>query len=510
MRFIRGAIGESAKSVLPIAAIVLILSVSLASIDSGILVLFIFGTVFLILGMSLFTIGSGMSMQPLGEGIGVQMSRSKKFLAAIAVSFILGALITIAEPDLQVLAEQVPSIPNLVLILSVALGVGIFLVISMVRTKKNIPLSRLLLVFYLAVMVLAVFAPGEFIPTAFDSGGVTTGPITVPFVMALGTGMASIKGGKHSGEDSFGLVALCSIGPILSVLILSICFSPVPETTQTVLGEYLTTKDAFLFFLREMPLYAKEVSIAFLPIVAVFLIFQIFYRRFHKHQMIRISVGMLYTYIGLVLFLTGANAGFMPAGRLIGAKIAGGGHRYWLIAVGMLMGYFVVSAEPAVHTLKKQVEEVTNGAISQQSIGRALSMGVGLSVGVSMLRVLTGIPIYPFLIGGYAISLVITFFVPPIYTGIAFDSGGVASGPMTTTFMLPFAMGACEACGGNVMTDAFGLVAMVAMTPLITIQVLGLWSNVKRKRRIARAHQELSQIEDIILYYDEEEEAAEA
>ena len=357
---------------------------------------------------------------------------------------------------------------------------------------------------------LSIATPPIFTGIAFDSGGVTTGPITVPFVMALGTGMASIKGGKHSGEDSFGLVALCSIGPILSVLILSICFSPVPETTQTVLGEYLTTKDAFLFFLREMPLYAKEVSIAFLPIVAVFVIFQIFYRRFHKHQMIRISVGMLYTYIGLVLFLTGANAGFMPAGRLIGAKIAGGGHRYWLIAVGMLMGYFVVSAEPAVHTLKKQVEEVTNGAISQQSIGRALSMGVGLSVGVSMLRVLTGIPIYPFLIGGYAISLVITFFVPPIYTGIAFDSGGVASGPMTTTFMLPFAMGACEASGGNVMTDAFGLVAMVAMTPLITIQVLGLWSNVKRKRRIARAHQELSQIEDIILYYDEEEEAAEA
>ncbi|MCM1056363.1 MAG: DUF1538 domain-containing protein [Firmicutes bacterium] len=510
MRFIRGAIGESARSVLPIAAIVLVLSVSLASIDSGILVLFIFGIVFLILGMSLFTIGSGMSMQPLGEGIGVQISKSKKLIVAVIVCFILGALITIAEPDLQVLAEQVPSIPNLVLILSVALGVGIFLVLSMVRTRKNMPLSRLLLIFYIAVMALAVFAPGDFIPTAFDSGGVTTGPITVPFVMALGAGMASVKGGRHSGEESFGLVALCSIGPILSVLILSICFSPAPETTQTILGEYLTTKDAFLFFLKEMPLYAREVLTAFLPIVGVFLIFQLAFRRFHKHQMIRISVGMAYTYIGLVLFLTGANAGFMPAGRLIGAEIAGGGHKYWLIAVGMLMGYFVVSAEPAVHTLKKQVEEVTNGAISQQSIGRALSIGVGVSVGISMLRVLTGISIYPFLIGGYAVSLAITFFVPPIYTGIAFDSGGVASGPMTTTFMLPFAVGACEACGGNVMTDAFGLVAMVAMTPLITIQVLGLWSNVQRKRRIARTHYEMSQIEDIILYYDEDNGEVEA
>lgn len=504
MRFIRGAIGESAKSVLPIAAIVLVLSVSLASMDSGILVLFIFGTVLLILGMSLFTVGSGMSMQPLGEGIGVQISKAKKFIVAIFVCFILGALITIAEPDLQVLAGQVPSIPNAVLIWSVALGVGIFLVVSMVRTRKNLPLSRLLLIFYLAVVVLVVFAPGDFIPTAFDSGGVTTGPITVPFVMALGAGMASVKSGKNSGEESFGLVALCSIGPILSVLILSICYSPAPETTQVVLGKYLTTRDAFLFFLGQMPVYGKEVLIAFLPIVGVFLLFQIFFRRFHKHQVIRISVGMFYTYIGLVLFLTGANAGFMPAGRLIGAEIAGGKNKYWLIAVGMLMGYFVVSAEPAVHTLKKQVEEVTNGAISQQSIGRALSIGVGLSVGVSMLRVLTGTSIYPFLIGGYVISLVITFFVPPIYTGIAFDSGGVASGPMTTTFMLPFAVGACEAGGGNVMTDAFGLVAMVAMTPLITIQVMGLWSNVQRKRRIARAHYEISQIEDVILYYDEE------
>lgn len=506
MWFIRGAIGESVRSVLPIAAIVLILSVSLASIDTGILVLFIFGTFFLILGMSLFTVGSGMSMQPLGEGIGVRIGKAKKFIIAVIVSFILGALITIAEPDLQVLAEQVPSIPNLVLILSVALGVGAFLVVSMVRTRKHLSLAKLLLVFYITVMILAVFAPSDFIPTAFDSGGVTTGPITVPFVMALGAGMASIKGGRHSGEDSFGLVALCSIGPILSVLILSICFSPAPETTQAVLGEYLTTKDAFVYFLEEMPLYAKEVLIAFLPIVGVFLIFQLLYRRFHKHQAIRISVGMVYTYIGLVLFLTGANAGFMPAGRLIGAKIAGGGHKYWLIAVGMLMGYFVVSAEPAVHTLKKQVEEVTNGAISQQAIGRALSVGVGVSVGISMFRVLTGIPIYPFLIGGYAISLAVSFFVPPIYTGIAFDSGGVASGPMTTTFMLPFAAGACEACGGNLMTDAFGLVAMVAMTPLITIQVLGLWSNIKRKRRIARAHYEMSQIEDVILYYDSDRE----
>lgn len=505
MEHLKGAMGESLSSVMPIAALVLFLSVTLAPINSGILVLFVFGTLLLIVGMSLFTIGSGISMQPLGEGIGVTINKSKKIIIPIIVCFVLGALITIAEPDLTVLANQVPSIPNMVLILAVAAGVGIFLVISMVRTRLGIPLSKLLVVFYILTMILAIFAPKDFIPTAFDSGGVTTGPITVPFIMALGAGMASIRSDKHSGEDSFGLVALCSIGPILAVLILSICFSPTSETTETVLGEYLTTKDAFLHFLNEIPEYGKEVLIAFLPIVGVFILFQLIFRRFHTHQVLKISVGLVYTYLGLVLFLTGANVGFMPAGRLIGAKIAGGEHKYWLILIGMVMGFFVVSAEPAVHTLKKQVEEVTNGAITQRSIALALSIGVGVSVGIAMLRVLTGVPIYPFLIVGYVVSLVITFFVPAIYTGIAFDSGGVASGPMTSTFMLPFAIGACEACGGDVLNDAFGLVAMVAMTPLITIQVMGLYSNIKRKKLIEKAHYEMSQIEDGIIYYDEED-----
>ena len=508
MKLLKGAMSESISSVLPIAAIVILLSISISPLDAGILVLFIFGTLLLLAGMSLFTIGSEMSMQPLGEGIGVQINKSKNMVIPIVVCFILGALITIAEPDLQVLAQQVPSIPNLVLILSVAVGVGIFLSLAMIRTRKGIPLSKMLLVFYILAGILAIFAPGDFIPTAFDSGGVTTGPITVPFIMALGAGMASIRSDKHSGEDSFGLVALCSIGPILSVLILSICFSPTSETTQSVLHNYSTTMDAFMHFVTELPVYAHEVSTAFMPIVGVFILFQLIFKRFKKHQVLKISVGLVYTFIGLVLFLTGANVGFMPAGRLIAGTIATNGNKYMLVVIGMLMGYFVVSAEPAVHTLKKQVEEITNGAITQEALGLALSIGVGISVGLAMLRVVTQIPIYPFLIVGYAISLTITFFVPPIYTGIAFDSGGVASGPMTTTFMLPFAVGACEALGGNVLTDAFGLVAMVAMTPLITIQIMGLYSNVKRKRMISKVHYELSLIEDDILYYDDEEVSA--
>lgn len=494
---------EAIQSVLPIFAIVLLLSVSASSMESGVLVMFLFGTVLLIIGMGFFTLGSGISMEPLGEGIGATLGKKKKIAIPLLVCLVLGILITIAEPDLTVLAEQVPSIPNMILILSVAVGVGIFLVISMLRTRKGIKLNNLLLVFYGVAIVLAFFTPKDFIPTAFDSGGVTTGPITVPFIMALGAGLASMSTAKNARENSFGLIALCSIGPILSVLLLSIVFKPESSTTQEAFVIAKTTKEAFAAFVRGVPKYATEVLEALMPIVAVLVVFQISTRRFNKHQILRMLVGFVYTYVGLVFFLTGANVGFMPAGRLIGATIASGESKFLLIPIGALMGYFVVSAEPAVHSLKKQVEEITNGSVSQKSIGLALSIGVGFSVGIAMLRVLTGIPVLPILIVGYIISLVITFYVPPIYTGIAFDSGGVASGPMSTTFILPFAIGACEALGGNVLTDAFGVVAMVAMTPLIAIQVLGLVGEMKRKRILAQTKHEILQLEDDMIYYEE-------
>ena len=494
---------EAIQSVLPIFAIVLLLSVSAAPMESGVIVMFLFGTIMLIIGMGFFTIGSGISMEPLGEGIGITLGKAKKIAIPLFICLVLGILITIAEPDLTVLAEQVPSISDRILIWSVAVGVGIFLVISMIRTRKGIKLNTLLLVFYGVAIVLAFFAPNDFIPTAFDSGGVTTGPITVPFIMALGAGMASMSTAKNARENSFGLIALCSIGPILSVLILSIVFKPQSSTTQETFVIAETTKEAFEAFINGVPKFALEVFEALMPIVAVLVVFQILTRRFNKHQLLRMLVGFVYTYIGLVFFLTGANVGFMPAGRLIGARIASGEMKYLLIPIGALMGYFVVSAEPAVHSLKKQVEEITNGSVSQKSIGLALSIGVGCSVGIAMLRILTGIPVLPILMVGYAISLVITFYVPPIYTGIAFDSGGVASGPMSTTFVLPFAIGACEALGGNVLTDAFGVVAMVAMTPLIAIQVLGLMGEIKRKKLLAKTKYEILQLEDDMIYYEE-------
>ena len=235
----------------------------------------------------------------------------------------------------------------------------------------------------------------------------------------------------------------------------------------------------------------------------MFFLFQLATRRFKRNELLKIFSGLIYTYLGLVIFLTGVNIGFMPAGQYIGSVLASSAHPFLLVPVGMIMGYFIVAAEPAVHVLNKQVEEVSMGSISQTAMRHGLSIGVAISVGIAMLRVLTGISIFYFLIPGYTISLILTFFVPQMYTGVAFDSGGVASGPMTATFLLPFAMGACEAVGGNLMTDAFGLVAMVAMTPLITIQLLGISSQIQKKIAIRQFQSRMEKADDCILYYDE-------
>lgn len=495
---------ESVASVLPITVIVLALSISIAPLTPGTWTLFFFGALMLIFGMGFFTLGVEMSMIPMGEGIGVMMSRAKHVGIPLAICFVLGMVVTIAEPDLSVLAQQVPSIPNMALILTVAVGVGLFLMLAQVRIRLRIPLSYMLVFFYIIIFIMAVIIPDNFVAVSFDSGGVTTGPITVPFIMALGIGLASVRSDKNSSTDSFGLTALCSIGPILSVMILGICYKPQDAVyTPASMMELATTRAVAEEFAKAIPAYAKEVLVAMLPILVLFLVFQVISKRFHKHQILRIVLGLIYTYGGLVMFLTGVNVGFMPAGQYIGQTIGAGSQRFLLIPIGMLIGYFIVKAEPAVRVLTKQVEEITNGSITQHSIEVALSVGIALSVGLAMLRILTGLNIMVFLIPGYLLSLAMTFFVPQIFTGIAFDSGGVSSGPMTTTFLLPLTMGACEAVGGNILTDAFGIVAMVAMTPLCTIQLLGLYSRLKKKL-VKHLEISLDELEDSIVFFDEE------
>ena len=474
---------ETLKAVLPILAIVLLLCFTITPIPPSILMTFLIGAILLIIGMLFFNVGVEISMTPIGERVGSVMTRSKNVFIIILISFIMGFIITISEPDLQVLAQQVPSIPNLVLILAVALGVGIFLVIALLRMLLGIPLSYLLVFFYGIIFILTFFVPRDFLSVAFDSGGVTTGPMTVPFIMSFGIGVSAIRNDKHAEDDSFGLVSLCSIGPILSVLILGMIFNP--ESTEQV-SESIpiidNTVDLWKSFAVEFPTYIKEMAVSILPIVVFFGIFQLISRDVNKHTLIRICIGLVYTYVGLVLFLTGVNVGFMPAGNYLGQTLATLPYAWILVPIGMIIGYFIVRAEPAVFVLTKQVEEMTSGAISAKAMGTSLSLGVATSVGLAMIRVLTGINILWFLIPGYAIALILTFFVPKLFTAIAFDSGGVASGPMTATFLLPLAMGACESLGGNIITDAFGIVSMVAMTPLIAIQIMGLIFKIKEHK----------------------------
>ena len=466
---------ETLKAVFPILAIVLVLCFTTAPIPPSILMAFLIGAVLLIVGMLLFNVGVDLSMTTMGERVGTIMTKSRKLLIIILISFIMGFIITISEPDLQVLAEQVPSVPNMTLILSVAAGVGAFLVIAPLRMLFGIPLSWLLLVFYGIVFLLTLFVPKDFLAVAFDSGGVTTGPMTVPFIMSFGVGIAAIRSDNHAADDSFGLVSLCSVGPIVAVLILGMIFNPgQTEAVSESIPIIDNTVDLWRMFTGGLPTYIKEMAVSLFPIVFFFGVFQMISRDINKNALIKIGIGLVYTYVGLVLFLTGVNVGFMPAGNYLGQTLAGLPYAWIIVPIGMIIGYFIVLDEPAVFVLTKQVEEMTSGAISAKAMGTSLSVGVSVSVGIAMIRVLTGISIMWFIIPGYAIALILTFFVPKIFTAIAFDSGGVASGPMTATFLLPLAMGACQALGGNIITDAFGIVAMVAMTPLITIQVMGM------------------------------------
>ena len=437
---------EALQAVLPIAAIMLVLCFSIAPVSPSILLCFLLGAAMIIVGIMFFTLGAEMSMTPMGERVGSMLTRSRNLFLIIGVGFLLGFLITISEPDLQVLANQVPSIPNMTLILSVAVGVGIFLVMAFLRMLLGIPLPRLLVIFYAAIFLLAAFVPKEFLAVAFDSGGVTT-------VLILGIVF-------HASESSY-------VPPVI------------PEVGDSV--------ELWQLFSEGLPTYLHEIATSLLPIVVMFGIFQLAALHIDRRTLGRIGVGLVYTYIGLVLFLAGANIGFMPAGNYLGQVLGGQSSRWLLIPIGMLIGYFIVRAEPAVYVLNKQVEEVTDGAISAGTMGAALSAGVALSVGLAMVRVLTGISILWFLIPGYLFAISISFVVPKLYTAIAFDAGGVASGPMTATFLLPLAQGACIAVGGNIVTDAFGVVAMVAMTPLITVQLMGLVAQLKtRKARSAQ------------------------
>ncbi len=504
---------ESLTSILPIALIVILLSITFTPLNTGTFVLFSVGVVLLILGMGCFTLGADMSMLVIGEKIGSAMTHSRKIWLIALLSLVIGIIVTIAEPDLQILAQQVPLpitaanktlqtlLDHYLLIITVAIGVGLFLMIAMLRIVFRIRLSLILIVFYAIAFVLSIFVSKDFWAVSFDSGGVTTGPMTVPFIISLGVGVASIRSDSKGQDDSFGLVALSSVGPIIAVLSLGIIFRIGEiDYTLTDLTVVENTYNVLFRYLHGFADYAREVLIALTPILAFFLLFQLITRSFHKKQLVRIFMGFLYTFVGLVLFLTGANVGFMPVGTEIGRTLAGLWGGWLLIPVGMLIGYFVVAAEPAVHVLNKQVERMSAGAISSSAMKKGLCIGVCCAIGLAMVRILTGINIMWILAPGYLLALGLTFFTPPLFTGIAFDSGGVASGAMVSSFVLPLAIGACSVLQGesSIMTLAFGCVAFVALAPLITIQVLGI-SYRNKTKKIKR---NFLTVEDKIIEYE--------
>ena len=500
MKELLSKIKEALISALPVTAIVYVMSLTpWFYFTATELITFSVGAVMLVLGIGLFNLGADLAMTPMGSHVGSGLSKQRKLGMLLGVCFILGMLITIAEPDLQVLATQVGAVMNgTVLVYAVGLGVGAFLVFAILRIVFRKPLGNLLTLFYMLLFALALLLVVQgnesLLPLAFDSGGVTTGPITVPFIMALGVGVSSILGDPKSQDNSFGLVALCSIGPVLAVLVLGI-FST--NDLHYTVPDYSMSSDVLGSFLHSLAHTAKEVATALGMIVAFFTVCQLTFLRLPKKRLLRIAIGVLFTYVGLVIFLTGVNVGYMPIGYKMGYGLAKVDKNF-LVILGLQMGVLVVLAEPAIHVLNQQVEDVTGGAITRRAMITGLCVGVGAAIALSVIRIIYDFSLVYYVIPGYFISLGLSLFVPRVYTAIAFDSGGVASGPMTSGFILPFATGVCVSIQGEaaVLRDAFGVVALVAMAPLITIQLLGFRAIITEKIAEHRAMKRILDADD--------------
>ncbi len=500
MKELWAKIKEALISTLPITIIVYILAFLPGfTFSRSEIISFTVGAVLLVLGIGFFNLGADIAMTPMGAQVGAGLSRQKAIHLLLVVCFVLGMLITIAEPDLLVLASQVSSVMNgTLLIYTIGIGVGAFLVIAVLRIIFKRRLSTLLMLFYMLLFALALMLSINeninLLPMAFDSGGVTTGPITVPFIMALGVGISSVLGDRRSQENSFGLVALCSIGPILAVLVLGIF----AKNNLSYTVSYGSVGDDILgAFLDDFSHVAKEVAIALGLIVVFFMLCQIFFLKLSKKKLVKIGVGVIFTYLGLVMFLTGVNVGYMPIGYQMGLQMSKM-HLRLLVVLGFVMGVLVVMAEPAIHVLNAQVEDITGGYVSKKSMMIGLCAGVGAAIALSVIRIIFDFSLVYYIIPGYFISLALSLFVPPVYTAIAFDSGGVASGPLTSGFILPFAIGGCVALRGEeaVLRGGFGVVAMVAMVPLITIQLLGFKAIVTNKIKEKRAMKRILEADD--------------
>lgn len=480
---------EVLYSVLPITVIVLVLNFTLTPISTPLFIRFIIGAILIIIGLTIFLFGVDNGITPIGNTMGSALTRSNKLWIVAAAGIILGFFISVAEPDLHILAGQVDAVSSgaiskINIVIVVSIGIAIMLAAGLIRIVYNFPLYIMLTIVYAVIFGLAIFTSSEFLAISFDASGATTGALTVPFMLALGIGVSSMKkDSKASEKDSFGLIGIASSGAIMAVMVMSIA-SKSDDVTGSLPQDSIS-EEIFKPFLREIPRLAWEIFVALLPIVVLFLIFQRVKFKLSGRTVRKIFFGILFTFVGLVLFLTGVNAGFMDVGSIVGYGMASLDNKVLVVIIGFILGFVTILAEPAVYVLTHQIEDVTSGYVSRRLVLATLSIGVGAAVALSMIRILIpGLQLWQFLLPGYIISIAMSFYVPKLFVGMAFDAGGVASGPMTATFILAYAQGAAEAIeGANVMIDGFGVIAMVAMTPLIALQILGFIYYVKSKRR---------------------------
>jgi Protein of unknown function (DUF1538). len=470
---------------LPITLIVVILSFTLVSIEVPIMLRFLLGALFIVVGLTIFLFGVDLGIAPIGNLMGTHITKSNKVWIVIVSGLLLGFFISVAEPDLHILAGQVALVSANVItkteiIIYVSVGIALLLTVGFLRIIYNKSLSILLTILYGLILIVSLFTNEAFLAISFDASGATTGAMTVPFILALSMGISSLKRGRASEDDSFGLVGIASTGAILAVMLMSV-LKGTKEIGGSLDSELSDSTAVFLPFIQKLPTMLYEVALALLPIVIVFVVFQMLAFKLKKKPLKRIIKGLIYTLIGLVLFLTGVNAGFMEVGTLVGYTIANFDNKAILVGIGGLLGLVVILAEPAVYVLTKQIEDVTSGYLKRRVVLVALSLGVSLAVGLSMLRiVIPEIKLWHYLLPGYLLAIVLSYLVPKLFVGMSFDSGGVSSGPMTATFILAFAQGAAASIeGANVLIDGFGLIAMVALMPIIALEILGLIFKIK-------------------------------
>ena len=489
MKILAEKFKESLSAVSPFMVIVLVLHFTLVPLEAIVLTRFLIGAAAIIIGLTVFLFGVDVGIDPIGKHLGSSIAKTGKIWFVVGAVALVGFFISVAEPDLHILAGQVDTVTSGVvtkssIVLVVSIGIGVMLSLGFFRILFNFPLNKMLLLMYLMIFALAIFTTDIFQAISFDASGATTGALTVPFILSMALGVSSMKkDSKASETDSFGLLAIASGGAIIGVMVMSL-FSGAKELTGTLNTEPSVASGVIAPFLTAIRTVAIEVLYALGPIVLIFLLFQFFLNRLNKNTLRKIIVGVLYAFIGITIFLTGVNAGFMEVGALMGYRIASLDKPLLLIAISFALGFVTVMAEPAVHALTNQVEAVTSGYVKKKTVLAALTRGIGRAVALAMIRILVpGLQLWHYLLPGYAVSLALTFFVPKLFVGVAFDSGGVASGPMTATFILAFAQGVAEAIdGADVLLDGFGIIALVALTPLITLQILGLIYQIKSRK----------------------------